>query len=64
MLTQRESILKRLKRGWTTGLDALRDCGSMKLATRVSEFRRDGVAVQSRWVEQGGKRFKAYRVCK
>lgn len=64
MLTQRDSILKRLKRGWTTGLDALNACGTMKLATRVSEFRREGVAVQSRCVEQGGKRFKAYRVAK
>ena len=63
-MTQRESIVKRLKRGWTTGLEALNDCGTMKLATRVSEMRRDGLNVIDKWVEQGGKRFKAYRLVK
>lgn len=63
-MTQRESIVKRLKRGWTTGLEALNDCGTMKLATRVSEMRRDGLNVIDKWVEQGGKRFKAYRLLK
>ena len=64
MLTQRASILKRLKRGWCTGLQALYDTGTMKLATRVSELRRDGHTVLDRWVEQDGKRFKAYRLVK
>lgn len=63
-MTQRESIVKRLQRGWTTGLQALNDCGTMKLATRVSEMRRDGLNVIDKWVEQGGKRFKAYRLIK
>lgn len=61
-MTQRETIIKRLKRGWTTAIDALNDCGTMKLATRVSELRDQGVNVIDKWVEQGGKRFKAYRI--
>ncbi len=63
-MTQHESIIKRLRKGWTTGLDALQTCGTMKLATRVSELRRDGYTVLDKWVEANGKRFKAYRICK
>lgn len=63
-MNQRESIIKRLKRGWCTGLQALEACGTMKLASRVSELRAAGHDVIDRWVEQGGKRFKAYRICK
>ena len=63
-MTQRETIVKRLKRGWTTGLQALNDCGTMKLATRVSELRRSGLNIIDKWVEQGGKKFKAYRLVK
>jgi hypothetical protein len=61
-MTQHTAILKLLKQGWTTPLQALYCAGTMKLATRVSEFRRDGHIIIDRWVEQDGKRFKAYRM--
>lgn len=61
-MTQHESIIKRLKQGWTTPLDALTACVSFKLATRVSELRRDGLVIVDKWVEQGGKRFKSYKI--
>jgi hypothetical protein len=64
VLSQQQSIIKRLRKGWTTGLDALQTCGTMKLATRVSELRRDGYTVLDKWVEAEGKRFKAYRLVK
>jgi hypothetical protein len=63
-MTQHQAILKRLKKGWTTGLDALRDCGTMKLSTRVGELRRAGHVINDRWQEVGGKRFKAYKLIK
>lgn len=63
-MTQHELIIRRLKRGWCTGLDALQTCGAMKLATRVSELRRAGFTVIDKWVEQGGKRFKSYKLVK
>ena len=63
-MTQHESIIKRLRKGWCTGLEALTTCGTMKLATRVSELRRDGFVIVDKWVEQGGKRFKSYRIVK
>lgn len=63
-MTQKDSIIKRLRKGWCTGLDALQTCGTMKLATRVSELRRAGFTVIDKWVEQGGKRFKSYKLVK
>ena len=63
-MNQKTSIIKRLRKGWTTGLEALHACGTMKLATRVSELRRDGFTVLDKWVEQGGKRFKSYKLVK
>ena len=63
-MTQHESIIKRLRKGWTTGLDALNDCGTMKLATRVGELRMAGHRIVDKWVELNGKRFKAYRLVK
>ena len=61
-MTQHESILKHLRRDWISGLDALKLCGTMKLATRVGELRRAGYDIKDRWQEANGKRFKAYRL--
>jgi len=66
--TQRKEIAKRLRRGWCTGLQALQDCGSMKLATRVGEIKQELIGtdykVIDRWVEANGKRYKSYRIIK
>lgn len=63
-MSQHQMILKQLKRGWTTPIDALHQSGSMKLSTRVGELRRAGVAIIDKWVEVNGKRFKAYRIAR
>ena len=59
-MTQHTDIIKELRKGWLTGLDALKKCGTMKLATRISELRRAGYEIKDRWQEANGKRFKAY----
>lgn len=67
-MTQRIDITKRLRRGWCTGLQALQDCGTMKLSTRVGEIKLElfgsGYEVIDRWCDENGKRFKAYRIVK
>ena len=63
-MSQHELILKLLKRGWTSPLDALLAAGSMKLATRVGELRQAGHVIVDRWAEANGKRFKQYRMTK
>jgi hypothetical protein len=60
-MTQAELIIQRLKKGWTSPLDALYSCGTLKLATRVGELRRDGFEIEDRWKEENGKRFKEYK---
>ena len=62
-MTQRNLILKALKK-WCSPLDALREAGTMKLATRVGELRLAGYKIQDRWCEANGKRFKTYRLFK
>ena len=61
-MTQQEQLNKRLRRGWTTALDALKDCGCMRLAARVLEMRQAGLTVADKWVEIGGKRVKSYKI--
>jgi hypothetical protein len=61
-MTQHQLIIKRLKKGWTSPLDALKTCGTMKLATRIGELRLIGWVIIDRWAEQNGKRFKQYRM--
>lgn len=36
--------------GWISPLDAFRDLGITKLATRISELKRKGVPICSEWV--------------
>lgn len=60
-MTQYQMLLKSLKR-WVSPIDALREAGTMKLATRVGELRRIGHVIEDRWVEANGKKFKAYRL--
>lgn len=47
MMTQREAIVEYINEfGSITAVQAFRDLGITKLATRISEMRKDGVAVK------------------
>ena len=61
-MTQHNAILDRLENGERlTGLDALRLCGTMKLASRVSELRRKGYDIKDAWQgTETGKKIKIY----
>lgn len=63
-MTQPDAIIAYLKAGNSlTGLDALRLFGTMKLATRISEIRRDNPALDIRdeWLHlPNGKLIKKY----
>lgn len=61
-ITQRQRIIKLLKRRWTSPLDALLECGSMKLASRVSELRRQGYIITDKWGPE--KAYKLYYLLK
>ncbi len=57
---QRKLILECLKKGWVSPLDALKYAGTMKLATRVGEFRAMGYLILDKWHES--KKFKLYKL--
>ena len=40
-----------LKSGWTSAADAFRELGTMKLPTRVSDFRKQGIQIEQRTVK-------------
>lgn len=40
-----------LRFGWITPLDAFRDLGITKLATRISEMKKQGIEIESEFVE-------------
>ena len=63
-MSQHTWILNALKKGPITALDALKGCGSMKLATRISELKRHGHPIITEMVYMGEKRFARYRLLK
>ena len=76
-MTMKADLMKRLLKGWTTPVDALRDCNCFSLSQRCGEFRRHYESIPpgpvsavtpviiSKWVDlPNGKRVKAYKAIK
>jgi len=60
-LSQTDQICKHLEAGNTiTPLEALSDFGCLRLAARIEELKKRGLAIYSRLIEQNGKRFAQY----
>lgn len=47
-MTSKQAIISLLQEDWTSPLTALREAGSMKLSTRVSELRKEGYVIEQR----------------
>ena len=63
--TQTEWLQSRLESGQSvTPMDALKGCGCMRLASRVNDLRRSGVAIITRMVSENGSRFASYAMDK
>lgn len=51
-MTQSEKIMNYMERyGSITQIDALREFGCMRLASRISDLRRDGIRIKSEMVK-------------
>lgn len=61
-MTQQQLIIKCLKKGWKSPLDALREAGTMKLSTRVGELRTAGFVILDKW--HPSRAFKLYKMVK
>lgn len=58
-----QKLIKRLKRGWTSPIDALNDCGLFSLSQRVGQLRQRGYNIADQWATSPtGSRFKRYRI--
>lgn len=59
-MSQEIKILKMLKNGPVTPLQALREAGSLRLAARISDLRGRGYSIRTDIVEIKGKRVAQY----
>lgn len=67
MIKLNEQMLEMLKSGWTSNGDAFYELGTMKLSTRVSEFRKSGIPIETRKVKRKNRfgntiYFNEYRI--
>ena len=60
--TQKQEIVACLKKGWKSPIDALKEAGTMKLATRVGELKREGWLILDKW--HPSKKYKLYKLVK
>ena len=58
----KKNVLRHLKNGGTLTVgEAFELYGSLKLQARLSEFRREGIKIEDRWIDlPSGKRVKRY----
>lgn len=61
-MTQNDQILKHLKKGPITPMEALNDYGCFRLASRINDLKNAGHNIVTDMVEQDGKRFAKYRL--
>ena len=62
-MSQTKEILTILESGRTiTALDALRECGCMRLAARILDIRGMGYNVLTTTIAANGKRFAGYKL--
>jgi hypothetical protein len=61
--TQNELILDYLQKGKSiTPLDALNKFGCFRLAARISDLRKDGLTIATKYVTKEGKNYASYRL--
>jgi hypothetical protein len=61
--TQNELILDYLQKGKSiTPLDALNKFGCFRLAARISDLRKEGLNIATKYVTKEGKNYASYRL--
>ena len=68
MLTQQNKLIKRLRKGWLNSLDAVYDCGCLKLTTRANEpnflLKINALGLKLERKVASGTRYVSYRLVK
>jgi hypothetical protein len=60
--TQKEMVLRSIKRAYTTSHDALMNLGVARLASRINDLRNDGHPIKTKWVEVTARNGKTVQV--
>jgi hypothetical protein len=63
-MSQEAQIIKMLRKGPITPLDAFRQVGCMRLAARIHDLKEKGFVIDSTFVRIGGKKVSRYRLIK
>lgn len=59
--SQNENILAYMKQGnGITAIDALHRFGCFRLASRISDLKKQGIEIQDKMIHREGKKFKEY----
>jgi hypothetical protein len=62
-MSQTTDLIRLLRRGWVTPLDALNKAQCLSYHRRLSDIRQLGHKTEARWIElPNGKRVKAWRI--
>lgn len=61
-MSQTEQILQMLKRGPVTPMDALKEAGTLRLASRVLDLKKQGHNIITEMVNKKGKKFASYKL--
>ena len=68
MPTQQNKLIKRLRKGWLNSLDAVYDCGCLKLTTRANEpnflLKINALGLKLERKVASGTRYVSYRLVK
>ena len=68
MQTQQNKLIKRLRKGWLNSLDAVYECGCLKLTTRVNEAaflqKINALGLKLERKVASGTRYVSYRLVK
>ena len=59
--SKKAKLLGLLGKKWVTPLVSLQEAGIHSLSQRVTEWERQGIEFNRRWVTVGGSRFMSYR---
>jgi hypothetical protein len=63
-MSQTQAILRALERRPITAIDAMKLCGSFRLAARIKNLRDDGHNIVTIMVKRNGKKIASYELVK
>lgn len=64
IVTQTEQVLRMLKKQPLTSLEAIKSLNCMRLAARINDLKNNGYRIETKMINNNGKRYAEYRLIK